>query len=202
MAEPQHTHSQRDTGNEDNEDKPDVKFPGKWQIPLLERIKPLFHSHPSMLETITLALATPIAKIILDKLYEGLGSKLGEKAVEVAAVPIQKLGQAVWNRCFKSKPGTDQLLEAAAKGSEPELKQIHDYLLEEMKKPEFIGMVQPLAEEVYQAINIKQMNGGEVWNVSGGKAEKNEFKDIHAPILKDVTSSTINITYTNTPKPD
>jgi hypothetical protein len=94
-----------------------------------------------MLETITLALATPIAKIILDKLYEGVGSKLGEKAIEVAAAPIQKLGQAVWNRCFKGKPETDQLLEAAAKGSEPELKRIRDYLLKEMENSEFVGMV-------------------------------------------------------------
>ncbi|MEX0268201.1 hypothetical protein AB3R30_03580 [Leptolyngbyaceae cyanobacterium UHCC 1019] len=48
-----------------------------------------------MLEVITLALATPIAKIILDKLYEGMGSKLGEKVVGAASAPIQKLGQAV-----------------------------------------------------------------------------------------------------------
>ncbi|WP_421658329.1 hypothetical protein [Leptothermofonsia sp. ETS-13] len=69
-----------------------------------------------MLETIPLMLATPIAKIILDKFYEGMGSKLGEKVVEAVSEPIQKLGQAVWNRCFKGKPGTDRLLEAAAKG--------------------------------------------------------------------------------------
>jgi hypothetical protein len=39
-----------------------------------------------MLETLTLALATPIAKIILDKLYESAGSKLGERAVEAGSV--------------------------------------------------------------------------------------------------------------------
>lgn len=60
-----------------------------------------------MLETITLALATPIAKIILDKLYESAGSKLGERSVEAAATSIQKLGQVVWNRCFKEVSGKE-----------------------------------------------------------------------------------------------
>lgn len=98
-----------------------------------------------MLETLSLALATPIAKIILDKLYEGLGSKLGEKVVEAASAPIQKLGQVVWNRCFKGKPGTDRMLAAAAQGAEPELQQIRDYLLKEMENPEFEGAVKPIA---------------------------------------------------------
>ena len=37
----------------------------------------------AMIEQIPLMLATPIAKAILDKFYEGVGSKLGEKAVEL-----------------------------------------------------------------------------------------------------------------------
>lgn len=150
-----------------------------------------------MLEAIALALATPIAKIILDKLYEGVGSKLGEKVAAAATAPIQKLGQVVWECCFKGKPGTDKLLEAAAKGSEPELKQVREYVLKAMENPAFVELVRPIATEIYNAIHIEQMSGGEVWNVSGGKAEKNEFKDNNAPILKDVTGSTINITYTN-----
>lgn len=133
-----------------------------------------------MLETIPLLLATPIAKIILDKLYEGLGSKLGEKAVELASAPIQKLGQVVWERCFKGKPGTDKLLEAAAKGSEPELKQIRDYLLKEMEHPEFVSMVQPIAQEIHQVLvrfddvnakNVQQIFDGQGLQVNDPKSQ-------------------------------
>lgn len=133
-----------------------------------------------MLETIPLLLATPIAKIILDKLYEGIGSKLGEKVIEAAAVPIQKLGQAVWNRCFKGKPGTDKLLEAAAKGSEPELKQIRDYLLKEMENPDFVSMVKPIGQEIHQVIvemdhvnarNVQQIFGGQGLQVNDPKSQ-------------------------------
>jgi hypothetical protein len=105
-----------------------------------------------MIEQIPLFLATPIAKIILDKLYEGVGNKLGEKAIEAVAAPLQKLGQVVWNRCFKEKIGADKVLESAAKGSEPELKQLRDYLSKEMENPEFRDMVQPIAQEIHQLI--------------------------------------------------
>jgi hypothetical protein len=137
-----------------------------------------------MLEMIPLALATPIAKIILDKLYEGVGSKLGEKVVEVASAPIQNLGQAVWNRCFKGKPGTEQLLEAAAKGSEPELKQIRDYLLKEMEQPEFVAMVQPIAQEIHQVIvQMNDLNARNVQQIFGGQGlQVNERQD--QPIIQ------------------
>jgi hypothetical protein len=118
---------------------------------------------------ITSFLATPIAKIILDKLYEGTGNKLGEKIVELASAPIQRLGQAVWNWCFKGKPRANQVLEAAAKGDESKLQQIRDYLLKEMENPEFVSLVQPMAEEIHQVmvetenVNAKniQQNFGE-----------------------------------------
>lgn len=132
-----------------------------------------------MLETIPLLLATPIAKIILDKLYEGMGSKLGEKVVEAASAPIQKLGQAVWNRCFKGKPGTEKVLAAAAKGSEPELKQMRDYLLKEMENPEFVGMVQPIAQEIHQVmVQFDDVNAKNVQQIFGGQGlQVNERQD-------------------------
>lgn len=97
-------------------------------------------------------LATPIVKIILDKLHEDAGSKLSKKVVELASAPIQKLGQLVWNRCFSRSLGADKLLEAAAKGSEPELKQIQDCLLKEMENPDFLGIVLPIAQEIHRVI--------------------------------------------------
>ena len=137
-----------------------------------------------MLETLSLALATPIAKIILDKLYEGLGSKLGEKVVEAASAPIQKLGQMVWNRCFQGKPGTDRILEAAAKGAEPELKQIRDYLLKEMENPEFEDMVKPIAQEIHQVIvQMDDVNAKNVQQIFGGQGlQVNEKQD--QPIIQ------------------
>lgn len=137
-----------------------------------------------MLETIPLLLATPIATIILDKLYEGLGSKLGEKAVEAASASIQKLGQVVWNRCFKGKPGTDKQLEAAAKGSEPELQRIRDYLLKEMENQEFVGLVQPIAQEIHQVlVQMESVNAKNVQQIFGGQGlQVNEKQD--QPIIQ------------------
>lgn len=137
-----------------------------------------------MLEPITLALATPIAKVVLDKLYEGMGSKLGEKVVEAAAMPIQKLGQLVWDRCFKGKSGADKLLEAAAKGSEPELKQVQEYLSKEMEKPEFREMVKPIAQEIHQVIVwFDDVNAKNVQQIFGGQGlQVNEKQD--QPIIQ------------------
>lgn len=142
-----------------------------------------------MLETIPLLLATPIAKIILDKLYEGMGSKLGEKVAEAASAPIQRLGQAVWNRCFKGKPGTEKVLEAAAKGSEPELKQMRDYLLKEMENPEFVGMVQPIAQEIHQV--IVQMDNVNAKNVQQNAGDGFQNNDTEGPILQGIKDSPI-----------
>ena len=137
-----------------------------------------------MLEPITLALATPIAKVVLDKLYEGVGSKLGEKVVEAAAMPIQKLGQLVWDRCFKGKQGADKLLEDAAKGSEPELKQVQKYLSKEMEKPEFREMVKPIAQEIHQVIvRFDDVNAKNVQQIFGGQGlQVNEKQD--QPIIQ------------------
>jgi hypothetical protein len=51
-----------------------------------------------MIEQLTLLLAAPIAKAILDKFYEGVGSKLGEKAVELLPEKVKQLGQLVWEK--------------------------------------------------------------------------------------------------------
>lgn len=137
-----------------------------------------------MLETITVLLATPIAKIILDKLYEGVGSKLGEKVVTAATAPIQKLGQMVWERCFKGKPGTDKLLEAAAKGAQPELKQVQEYLLKEMENPAFVEMVKPIAQEIHQVVvQFDDVNARNVQQIFGGQGlQVNEKQD--QPIIQ------------------
>jgi hypothetical protein len=142
---------------------------------------------------ITPVLAAPIAKIILDKLYEGAGSKLGEKVVELASAPIQKLGQAVWNR-FRGKPGADKVLEAAAKASEPELKQIRDYLLKEMENPEFVSMVQPIAQEIYCV--MMQMDEVNAENVQRNARDGFQNIGTQGSIFQGLKDSPINITNT------
>ena len=155
-----------------------------------------------MLEQIPLLLATPIAKIVLEKFYEGIGSKLGEAVVEKLPVAvqekIQQLGQLVWGRCLQraSDAGqAEQLLTAAASGSEEALKNLElgvNQVLE--ADPALKSEAEKIATEINQQIQIGEMSGGEVWNVFGGKAEKNEFTDNKAPIVKDNTG-TVNINY-------
>jgi hypothetical protein len=150
-----------------------------------------------MLDPITLALATPIAKIIFDKFYEGTGSKLGEKAVELAAAPIQKLGQLIWGRCLQRADDATQaakLLQSAADGSTEAQKKLEIGVNQVLDAdPALRTEAETIAKEINQQIQIGEMSGGEVWNVFGGKAEKNEFTDNKAPIIKDSTGPiTIN----------
>ncbi|MDA0866736.1 MAG: hypothetical protein O2890_10015 [Cyanobacteria bacterium] len=143
---------------------------------------------------ITPVLAAPIAKIILDKLYEGAGSKFGEKLVEAASAQVQKLGQAVWNRCLRGRLGADKVLEAAAKGSDPELKQVRNYLLAEMKKPDFVDMVQPMAQEIHQVlVSMDDVNARNSMQIFGGEGFQNN--DSQAPIMQGINNSPININY-------
>jgi hypothetical protein len=152
--------------------------------------------------TISLLLATPIAKVILEKFYEGAGTKLGEMVVEklpgVVQEKIQRLGQLVWGKCLLKANDQEQakkLLEAAAKGDENAQKNLVQGVNQVLDADAGLKHeVERLAAEIHQQINIEEMNGGEVWNVFGGKAEKNEFIDNKAPIIKDNTG-TINITY-------
>lgn len=151
-----------------------------------------------MLDSITLALATPIAKIILDKFYEGTGSKLGEKAVELASGSIQKLGELVWGRCLQRADDKDQaqrLLQAAADGVVEAQKDLAIGVNQVLDgDPVLSEQAKAIATEIHQQIQIGEMSGGEVWNVFGGKAEKNEFTDNKAPIIKDNTG-TVTINY-------
>jgi hypothetical protein len=144
------------------------------------------------MEPITTAASLLLSKIVLDKFYEGVSSKLGEKVVEKAIAPIEALGKFVWGRCVKlakdPKKATE-VLQAAANGSETAKQSIVAGVDSILNNDEVAAEVQKLAAEVYQVINIDEMSGGEIWNVFGGKAEKNEFKQNQGPIYKD---STIN----------
>ncbi|MEX0268200.1 hypothetical protein AB3R30_03575 [Leptolyngbyaceae cyanobacterium UHCC 1019] len=92
------------------------------------------------------------------------------------------------------------MLAAAAKGSEPELKQIQDYLLKEMENPEFVGMVQPIAQEIHQVlVQMEDVNARNSMQVFGGEGFQNN--DPQAPIFQGVHNSPININYNYGNKP-
>lgn len=106
-----------------------------------------------MLEPLSIAAATAIAKIVLDKFYEGAGSKLGEVVVTRATETIQKLGNLVWQRCFKGKPDVEQLVEKAGQGSEAETKTLKAYLDKALAPgADLTQEVQPLAQEIHHVI--------------------------------------------------
>jgi hypothetical protein len=152
------------------------------------------------MEPITLFLATPIAKVILDKFYEGVGTKLGEAAVEklpgAVKEKIQQLGQLVWGKCLQRASDTEQakkLLQAAADGSADAQKNLAVGVNQVLDADaDFKKEVEQIATEIHQEINIGQMSGGEVWNVFGGKAEKNEYNGDIGTVNKD---STVNNYY-------
>ncbi len=101
-----------------------------------------------MLEQIPLLLATPIAKIVLEKFYEGFGSKLGEKAIELATMPIQEVGKLAWAKCFAGK-GQDELLVPGTVELRTGLKEA---LLLALDDPAFVEQVKPIAQQIQQAI--------------------------------------------------
>ncbi len=150
--------------------------------------------------TITLFLATPIAKVILDKFYEGVGTKLGEAAVEklpgALKEKIQQLGQLVWGKCLQRANDPEQahkLLQAAADGVEDAQKNLAIGVNQVLEADaDFKAEVEQIATEIHQQINIGEVNGREVWNVFGGKAEKNEYHGNVGTVNKD---STVNNYY-------
>lgn len=130
-----------------------------------------------MIEQISLLLAKPIVKVILDKFYYGVGSKLGELAVEKFPEKVKQLGQFVWEKCLRGKTDTDKLLEGAANGSEEEQKKLEAHLSEVLTSdPSFNQKVKQLATEIYQAIqevdahNVQQIFGGQGLQVNDPKA--------------------------------
>ncbi|MBW4468047.1 MAG: hypothetical protein KME07_21690 [Pegethrix bostrychoides GSE-TBD4-15B] len=106
-----------------------------------------------MIEQITLLLATPIAKAVLDKFYEGIGSELSKKAVEKLPEKVKQLGKLIWEKCLRGKPGTDQLLQSAAAGSAADQQKLAEYLHTVLDKDASLkAEAQKLAEEIH--VNI------------------------------------------------
>lgn len=140
-----------------------------------------------MLEPLSIAAATAIAKIVLDKFYEGAGSKLGEVVVTRATEAIQKLSNLVWQRCFKGKPDAKQLVEKAGQGSEAETKTLKAYLDKALTpEAELTREVKPFVQEIHQVIvqmenvsaeNLMQVFDGQGLQVNNPSAPTIQAKD-------------------------
>ena len=148
-----------------------------------------------MVDPVTLTVGS-IAVLAFTKFLESSAGEAAKKLTPAVLDKIDTLRQTIWAK-LRGIPDVDELNATAEKGGpvdEQNVKLLTPYLEAAMKAdPAFDQQIRQLASEINQEINIQQGSGGEVWNVIG-KAEKNEFTDNKAPIIKDNTG-TINISY-------
>jgi hypothetical protein len=136
-----------------------------------------------MIDQLTLLLATPIVKAILDKFYERVGSKLGEKAVELVPEKVKQLGQLVWERCLRGKPGTDEMLEKAANGLADDRKKLTEYLHQALDSDLDLKQdAETIAKEICQTIQIDNVNAENVQQIFGGQGL--QVNDPKSPVIQ------------------
>ncbi|MEA5466845.1 hypothetical protein [Leptothoe sp. PORK10 BA2] len=152
-----------------------------------------------MADPVTLTVGS-IAALAFTKFLESSAGEAAKQLTPAVLDKIDTLRQAIWAK-LRGIPEVDALKVTVEKGgpvSEQQVQLLTPYLDAAMKAdPAFAQELRQLASEINQEINIQQGSGGEVWNVIG-KAEKNEFIDNKAPIIKDNTG-TINISYGQPP---
>jgi hypothetical protein len=144
---------------------------------------------------LTLLLATPIAKLVLEKFFGAVASKLGEQAItqlpQKVQEKVQQLGQLIWQKGLSQKPNGEALLTEAAAGStehqealkaEIETLLTNDTVLQQS--------AQQLATEIYQTITIDQ-DAKNVMNVLGGQGLQVNAKQ-DQPIIQIQGNPTLN----------
>jgi hypothetical protein len=153
-----------------------------------------------MIEQVTLLLATPIAKAILDKFYEGVGSELAKQAVEKLPEKVKQLGKLVWEKCLRGKPGTDQLLQQAAEGSADAQKQLTDYLHKVLEADAALKQeTQKLAAEIHLEVTNNDIRAKNVQYVTG-QAQALQVNDPNQPVIQIQGNTTLH--FGTAPKPD
>ena len=122
------------------------------------------------MEPITTAASLLLSKIVLDKFYEGVSSKLGEKVVEKALAPIESLGKLLWNRCFKGKPDMPGLLAKAELNNTQAIETLKNYLVKALENPQLKAEVEPIVQQIHQTIvQFDDVNAENVLQVFGGQ---------------------------------
>lgn len=123
-----------------------------------------------MIEQISLFLAAPIVKAILEKFYEGVGSKLGDKAVEIAPQKVQKIGQLIWNKCLKKNAEAEAVLRSAANGSDGEQRKLTKYLRKVLDENTALNQeVQKLSAEIRQIVQLDDVNARNLQQIFDGQ---------------------------------
>ncbi|ARV62719.1 hypothetical protein BZZ01_32410 [Nostocales cyanobacterium HT-58-2] len=104
---------------------------------------------------------------------------------------INELRKKIWDK-FRGNLQAETALVEAEKGSETSLERVAEYLQELMaKQPEFAADIEKLAREIQQEINIGNIQGQNVQNVYGGKAEQNNANNTNAPVIQGGSGHTI-----------
>jgi hypothetical protein len=131
------------------------------------------------MEPITTAVSIALGKIVLEKFYEGVSSKLGEKVVEKALAPIEALGKLLWNRCVLGKPKVEALVAQAEKQDDAAIEKLKEHLaiaFEDQKlKAEVDSIVHQIDQTIVQfddiiARNVQQVSGGQGLQVNDPKS--------------------------------
>lgn len=140
-----------------------------------------------MMESISLLLAAPIAKVVLNKFYEGIGGALAEKAVTLLPDKIEQLGQLIWEKCLKGRSGAERLLQKSADGSVEAQQKLKDYLDTFLEKDAPLKeKVKAIAEEIHIEVQNDSSNmiqhvhsGGTGYQTKTGKDNTNFFGGTH-----------------------
>ena len=131
-----------------------------------------------MLEQLTLPLATPITRAILNKFYEDIGDKLTEKAINLLPEKVKELGQLIWKKCLKQESNKEELLKNASKSSKEAQEELARYLNEILENNQDLKQeAQKIANEIYQNIEIKDTKAENIQNIFDGKGTMNISKD-------------------------
>lgn len=154
-----------------------------------------------MADPVTLTVvASAILSLVFKPYLESTAEQVAEKLNPVVLSKINALRQKIWQklRGIREVEELNKTVEAGGTVTEQQVKLLTPHLEAAMKDdPAFDREIRNLAQQIQQEININQGSGSEVWNVIG-HAEKNEFIDNKAPVIKDNTG-TININYGQPP---
>ncbi|MEO1297609.1 MAG: hypothetical protein AAFW75_17870, partial [Cyanobacteria bacterium J06636_16] len=103
-------------------------------------------------------------------------------------------GTLIWQRCFKGKQGVDKRLEAAARGSQPDIEVLQTYLDKELDEGgPFAKEVKQIAGEIHQVVfEMKDVNAENVQQNFGG--QNLQVNDPQAPVVQ-AENSPITINY-------
>jgi hypothetical protein len=106
------------------------------------------------MEPITTAVSIVLGKIVLEKFYEGVSSKLGEKVVEKALAPIEALGKLLWDRCVLGKPKVEALVAQAEKQDDVAIEKLKEHLAIAFEDQKLKAEVDSIVQQIDTIVQI------------------------------------------------